>query len=52
MVSHYYDIESGKLRYDARVSGNLAGFTIHIPRDGGLQDLLAAAARRPRPFDR
>jgi DNA invertase Pin-like site-specific DNA recombinase len=30
----------------------LAGFDIGIPRDGGLQDLLAAAIHRPSPFDR
>ncbi|MDA8360266.1 MAG: recombinase family protein, partial [Actinomycetota bacterium] len=52
IVAHYYDIESGTRAYAARGSGGLAGFDIPIPRDGGLQDLLADAARRPARFDR
>ncbi len=52
IVAHYYDIESGTGTYSARGSGGLAGFEIPIPRDGGLQDLLADAARRPARFDR
>jgi site-specific DNA recombinase len=52
IVSHYYDIESGTRAYAARGSGGLAGFDIPIPRDGGLQDLLADAARHPARFDR
>ena len=52
IVAHYYDIESGTRSYAARGSGGLAGFDIPIPRDGGLQDLLADAARRPARFDR
>jgi len=52
IVGHYYDIESGTRAYEARGSGNLAGFDIAIPRDGGLQDLLADAKRRPARFDR
>ena len=52
VVAHYYDIESGTRAYAARGSGGLAGFDIPIPRDGGLQDLLADAARRPARFDR
>ena len=52
IVAHYYDIESGKLRYDARGGGHLDGFEIDIPRDGGLQDLLAAVTVQPRAFDR
>ncbi|MDA8292314.1 MAG: recombinase family protein [Actinomycetota bacterium] len=52
IVAHYYDIESGTRAYNARGSGGLAGFDIAIPRDGGLQDLLADAARRPARFDR
>jgi site-specific DNA recombinase len=52
IVAHFYDIESGTRAYTARGSGGLAGFDIPIPRDGGLQDLLADAARRPAPFDR
>ena len=52
IVAHYYDIESGTRAYTARGSGGLAGFDITIPRDGGLQELLADAARRPARFDR
>lgn len=52
IVAHYYDIESGARTYATRGSGNLAGFDIPIPRDGGLQDLLADAAWRPARFDR
>ncbi len=52
IVAHYYDIESGTRTYAARGSGGLAGFDIPIPRDGGLQELLADAARRPARFDR
>ena len=52
IVAHYYDIESGTRPYAARGSGGLAGFDIPIPRDGGLQDLLADAGRRPGRFDR
>ena len=52
VVAHYYDIESGTRAYAERGSGGLAGFDIAIPRDGGLQDLLADARRRPALFDR
>ena len=52
IVAHYYDIESGTGAYAARGSGGLSHFDIPIPRDGGLQDLLADATRRPARFDR
>jgi len=52
IVAHYYDIESGTGSYAARGSGGLAGFDIAIPRDGGLNELLADAGRRPGRFDR
>src|SRR5687768_9278574 len=52
IVAHYYDVESGTRRYDARGSGGLSGFNIQIPRDGGLHDLLETAKRRPLAFDR
>ena len=52
IVAHFYDVESGTGTLAARGKGGLAGFDIAIPRDGGLQELLAAAARRPRGFDR
>lgn len=51
IVAHYWDIESG--RKDLGQRGHGTGhqqFAIPIPRDGGIQDLLEAAARRPRPF--
>src|SRR5947209_13006411 len=44
IVAHYYDVESGAARFEARGSGRgLRGFDIPIPRDGGLPDLLANA---------
>src|SRR5437588_4577724 len=53
IVAHYFDIESGSRDYRSRGSGGLSGFDISIPRDGGLQDLLAAARASSRPpFDR
>ncbi len=52
IVAHYYDIESGTRAYADRGSGNVAGFNIAIPRDGGLADLLADARRRPVHFER
>jgi hypothetical protein len=36
----------------ARGKSGLAGFSIPLAGDGGLQDLFAAAARRPRAFNR
>lgn len=48
IVAHYYDVESGQkdlaLRGRSRVHEN---FDIPIPRDGGIQDLLADAKNRP-----
>jgi site-specific DNA recombinase len=52
IVAHYFDIESGTRPYAGRGSGNVAGFNIGIPRDGGFQDLLADAQRRPPCFER
>lgn len=52
IVAHFYDIESGKRRYEDRGTGNLTGFDIDIPRDGGLQELLTSAAGKKPPFDR
>lgn len=45
IVAHFYDVESGTCRYDARGSGGLSGFNILILRDGGLHDLLQTAKR-------
>ena len=52
IVSHFYDIESGRLELSAR--GRKTGyerFDIPIARDGGITDLLAEAARPDRRFD-
>src|SRR5438445_12101767 len=44
IVAHYFDVESGAIKYEARGSGRgLQGFEIPIPRDGGLPELLANA---------
>jgi hypothetical protein len=41
IVAHFYDVESGAKRLDARGSGKgLAGFDTPTPRDGGLVDLI------------
>jgi site-specific DNA recombinase len=51
VVAHYYDIESGRKSLERRGRGlGHEGLAIPIPRDGGIQDLLAAAARPDRPF--
>jgi hypothetical protein len=52
IVAHNYDVESGTGTLAARGRGGVACFDIRIPRDGGLQDLLAAASSRSRAFDR
>jgi site-specific DNA recombinase len=53
IVAVYYEIETGTSRLEDRGSrSGLAGFDIPIPRAGGLPELLADAARTPRPFDR
>jgi site-specific DNA recombinase len=45
IVAHFYDVESGAMRLDARGSGRgLAGFDVPIPRDGGLVDLIEDAS--------
>ncbi len=52
VVAHFYDIESGRKNLEDRGHGTAhERFTIPIPRDGGLQDLLAEAARDQRRFD-
>src|SRR5581483_11309867 len=51
IVAHYFDIESGRKQLEQRGWGcDHQRFDIPIPRDGGIQDLLAAAARPDRPF--
>jgi len=50
IAAHFYDVESGAARYEARGSGRgLLGLEIPVPRDGGLRDLLEEA--RARSFD-
>ena len=52
IVAHYYDVESG--RKDLALRGYSHAherFDIPIPRDGGIQELLAEAANPTRRFD-
>lgn len=52
IVAHFYDIESGRKDLAARGRGTAhEQFTIPIPRDGGIQELLAEAERPDRRFD-
>ncbi|RKS68312.1 DNA invertase Pin-like site-specific DNA recombinase [Actinomadura pelletieri DSM 43383] len=52
IVAHFYDIESGRKDLAARGFGRgHERFTIPIPRDGGIQDLLLEAAQADRRFD-
>lgn len=52
IVAHFYDIESGRKELAARGKGTAhEQFDIPIPRDGGIQDLLAEAERVDRRFD-
>ncbi|ONI85373.1 hypothetical protein ALI144C_13910 [Actinosynnema sp. ALI-1.44] len=51
-MAHFYDIESGRKELDARgKSAAHEQFDIPIPRDGGIQGLLAEAERADRRFD-
>jgi site-specific DNA recombinase len=51
IVAHFYDVESGRKELDARGQSRAhEQFDIAIPRDGGIQDLLAEAARPDRRF--
>jgi DNA invertase Pin-like site-specific DNA recombinase len=53
IVAVYYEVETGSARYQQRGSGtDLAGFDIPIPRAGGLHELVADAARKPKRFGR
>jgi len=52
VVAHFYDIESGRTDLALRGRGHAhEAFDIPIPRDGGIQDLLAEADRPDRRFD-
>ena len=51
IVANFYDVESGRKDLDERGHGRAhEQFDIPIPRDGGIQDLLAEAARPDRRF--
>ena len=51
IVAHFYDVESGRKNLDERGHSRAhEQFDIPIPRDGGIQDLLAEAARPDRRF--
>lgn len=51
IVAHFYDVESGRKDLDERGKGRAhEKFDIPIPRDGGIQDLLAEAKRPDRRF--
>jgi site-specific DNA recombinase len=52
IVAHFYDIESGRTDLALRGRGHAhEALNIPIPRDGGIQDLLAEADRPDRRFD-
>jgi DNA invertase Pin-like site-specific DNA recombinase len=52
IVAYFYDVESGRKDPDQRGLGTAhQRFDIPIPRDGGLNDLLAEASRPNRRFD-
>jgi len=49
IAAHYWDVESGGMDLDQRGHGTAhQGLDVGIPRDGGMADLLAEAAR-PEP---
>ncbi|MWA07405.1 recombinase family protein [Actinomadura sp. LD22] len=52
IVAHFYDIESGRKALALRGRGRgHEQFSIPVPRDGGIQDLLEEASRPDRRFD-
>jgi hypothetical protein len=51
IVAHFYDVESGRKDLSDRGRGHAhERFAIPVPRDGGIADLLAEAARPDRRF--
>lgn len=46
VVASYWDVESGRNWLDQRGKGDGTGLGVSVPRNGGLADLLAAAAER------
>jgi site-specific DNA recombinase len=52
IVAYFYDIESGRTDLDQRGHGTAhTKFELPIPRDGGIDELLAEAKRSDRRFD-
>ncbi len=52
ITAHFWDIESGRKDTADRGHSNVhEQFDIPVPRDGGIQDLLAEAQRPDRRFD-
>jgi DNA invertase Pin-like site-specific DNA recombinase len=52
IVAHFYDVESGRKELDQRGHGaDVSRFDIPIPRDGGIDDLLAEAEHPRCRFD-
>ncbi|WP_242419643.1 recombinase family protein, partial [Frankia sp. CpI1-P] len=52
IVAHFYDVESGRKDLDQRGHGaDVSRFDIPIPRDGGIDDLLAEAEHPNCRFD-
>ncbi|WP_230203131.1 recombinase family protein [Parafrankia discariae] len=52
IVAFYWDIESGRLDPDRRGNRKIhEKFSVPIPRDGGIKDLLVAASKPDRVFD-
>ena len=51
IVAFFFDVESGRLELDQRgQDAAYAQFNINIPRDGGINELLAEARRPDRRF--
>ncbi|WP_171050060.1 recombinase family protein [Nocardia cyriacigeorgica] len=52
ITAHFWDVESGRMDLTDRGTGSAhEQFSIPVPRDGGIQDLLAEANRADRRFD-
>ena len=52
IVAHFYDVESGRTDLDMRGRGDAhTKFDLPIPRDGGIDELLAEAKRPGRRFE-
>jgi site-specific DNA recombinase len=52
IVATYWDIESGRKDLDLRGNGTNGGaFSVPVPREGGIADLLRASRQTSPPFD-